>query len=123
MKGQITILFVSLWGILIIPLFRLLHATQAHQHLHRFLELITLGSHLAWFAPVVYLTYWIGVGKEIYEPEIIVYVRQPIGWLLPIVFWFLSLNIATWGFRQLMKMHSNHRFQAIGGPRPPQPEA
>jgi len=103
MKRQIPIVIVSLWGILIIPLFYLMHATQAHHLLHRLLEIIAVGSHLAWFAPMVYLTYWLGIGKEIYEPEILVFVLQPIGWVLPILFWFLSLNGIVWCFRKMKK--------------------
>ena len=59
MKRQIPILIVSLWGLIELPLFYLNDITEDYPEsfIHTALQFFTVGTHLLWFTPAVWIAY------------------------------------------------------------------
>lgn len=113
-KRQIPILIVSLWGVIELPLFYLVDITEGDPEpfIHTALQFFTVGTHLLWFAPAAWIAHLLGFSKQLYEVEILVFVRNPIGWILPVIVWFLFLNGVVWFVRKVIQIHSNKRIHS-----------
>ena len=91
MMKWIIISIWSAWGILEIPLFPLIKATRDYNlsMLHDGLQIFVVGTHLVWFMPAFWIAHLFGLGNQLYDAEILICPKGLVGWLLPVVFWFI----------------------------------
>ena len=115
---QVALAIMSFWGLLYIPLAMTIRLTTdaSHPFLHSASQFLTLSIHLLWFAPSAWITYMCGIQNYLYDIDIAVGVKHPLGWILPALFWFIAGNLLLWTVNMIRKRKSQQ-----GGPAyPPQ---
>ena len=97
MRRQIKILLLSLWGAIALPILSVCppesdRISPMFSWLQNVIESAMFLIHLVWILPAFGVAKMLGI-QSAYNVHVLIFPMNVLGWILPIIVWFVILNL------------------------------